>query len=230
MSVAVTQSKPPSPTACTAPSRSVDGVPYGSRSTTSNIFSCCIMSIRTSWPAHTTFAIRDDASEECAALNATLRLMAATALGSKSFATTHPNSSSSRAYRIARRPLAAMPSRILSGLSGGFGRGSGAFVRFVSFASGSASLAAAEDPAGASSAAFRVSASRSSWVLYISSISSGERRWGRMGLSLGVAHRLPLLRLFFGARRSVSCSAARRAWNWRITARLKSRFTTWALL
>ena len=50
MSVAVTHSKPPSPTACTAPSRSVEGVPYGSRSTTSNIFSCCIITMRTSWP------------------------------------------------------------------------------------------------------------------------------------------------------------------------------------
>eukprot|EP00982_Pelagococcus_subviridis_P011995 31135-Pelagococcus_subviridis.AAC.26 len=234
MSVAVTHSNAPSAAVCTAPSSSVDGVPYGSRSTTSNIFSCCIMSIRTSPDAHTMRFIRVAASSEHFALYSTFRAMDAIARGSKSFATTHPRSSSSRAYRTARNPDAAMPSRTRMGFKGGFCFGGAS-------ASSSPSLFSPPPPAVPPSppppppppsfAAFSASSrSCSSWLLYMSSISSAVRRYGRIALSLGVAHISPFMRRFFGVRFSVSCSVARALWNCRITASDRSRFTTWALL
>mmetsp|Transcript_14750 Transcript_14750/g.63330 ORF Transcript_14750/g.63330 Transcript_14750/m.63330 type:complete len:282 (+) Transcript_14750:978-1823(+) len=225
MSVAVTHSNPPSPTACTAPSSSVEGVPYGSRSTASNIFSCCIITIRTSWPWHITLSICAAASGPCAALNALFRFIAPIAFGSRSFATTHPTFSSSRAYRIARKPDAAIPSKMRISRRGGFGR----------IELGASGASCAEGASFfASFASKRVASMRaacSSCERYICSISSGVRRCGRMGESLGVAHRFPLFRLFLGARTSaLACSSARTFWNWRITASEMSRFTTCALL
>ena len=83
ISVAVTHSSPPSATACTAESSSVHGVPYGSRSTTSNSFSCVIMTRRASAWCATTAATASPP-------NALLRRMAAAATGSMSLATTTP--------------------------------------------------------------------------------------------------------------------------------------------
>ena len=213
MSVAVTRSKPPSATVCTAPSSSVDGVPYGSRSTASNIFSCVIMSMRTSPALGTTLATAASAASECFALNSTFRAIDATAVGSRSLATTHPTSSSSRAYLMARRPDAAMPSRMRMGLSGGFVRGASSSL------SPSSAFLSPSPPSGSSCL-----------VLYMSSISSGFMRCGRTLLSLGVTHMSPFKRLFFGARLVSACSAARTFWNWRMTLSDRSRLTTCALL
>lgn len=83
MSVAVTHNKPPSATAWTAASRSWTGVPYGSRSTTSNSFSCVSITTRASCWWGTTAAT-------AAPPKALFRRMAAAATGSMSLATTMP--------------------------------------------------------------------------------------------------------------------------------------------
>mmetsp|Transcript_1931 Transcript_1931/g.6175 ORF Transcript_1931/g.6175 Transcript_1931/m.6175 type:complete len:225 (-) Transcript_1931:461-1135(-) len=120
MSVAVTHNKPPSTGAKTADSNCCDGVPYGSKSTTSKHFSCCNATTRTSPQLVTILSTRRFTSSDSRALYSLLFSTANAAVGSKSFATIHLTSSSSLAYRIALSPVAHMPSKIVIGSNGGF--------------------------------------------------------------------------------------------------------------
>mmetsp|Transcript_3627 Transcript_3627/g.11154 ORF Transcript_3627/g.11154 Transcript_3627/m.11154 type:complete len:233 (+) Transcript_3627:1088-1786(+) len=120
MSVAVTHSKPPSTGANTADSNCWDGVPYGSKSTTSKHFSCCNATTRTSPQLVTILSTRAFTSSDSSALYRLLFSTAKAAVGSKSLATIHLTSSNSLAYRIALKPVAHMPSKIVIGSNGVF--------------------------------------------------------------------------------------------------------------
>ena len=141
--------------------------------------------------------------------------IASAALGSKSFATTHPTSSNSCAYLNARNPVADMPSKIVNPRSGSFA---------TSTVASSPSVVVATAAASASfiapcSSAVRNNASRSASLVSAPTNTS----------SFAVMHAAPLARLFRFAV-PFACSSARTRWYSRIIANDKSRFTTCGLL
>mmetsp|Transcript_13594 Transcript_13594/g.43576 ORF Transcript_13594/g.43576 Transcript_13594/m.43576 type:complete len:231 (+) Transcript_13594:577-1269(+) len=109
MSVQVTISKPPSLTACTAPSRKGEAVPYGSRSTTSKRPPA---GGRDAYRSATASPTVDVTLQLCSPppsrrpLRPKLEDIVWWATGSTSFATTSRSPLTSLAYRIVRNPLA----------------------------------------------------------------------------------------------------------------------------
>mmetsp|Transcript_2517 Transcript_2517/g.6280 ORF Transcript_2517/g.6280 Transcript_2517/m.6280 type:complete len:213 (-) Transcript_2517:202-840(-) len=137
MSVAVTHSRPLSETACTALSKNGAGDPYGSRSTTSNAALCASMAKRQSAVRTSMNASRLDscvivsgssrAPRGCPSslggrsdtpLSVAFSAIDSAAVGTSSVATMLPTSRTSFAYRIERKPDAAIASMTLIGGGG----------------------------------------------------------------------------------------------------------------
>mmetsp|Transcript_17834 Transcript_17834/g.57410 ORF Transcript_17834/g.57410 Transcript_17834/m.57410 type:complete len:247 (-) Transcript_17834:167-907(-) len=175
MSVQVTISKPPSLTACTAPSRKGEAVPYGSRSTTSKRSPAGGRDAYSSAAASPTV---DVTLQLCSPppsrrpLRPKLEAIVWWATGSTSFATTSRSPLTSLAYRIVRNPLADSASstrrpRRAAGFEADAGREAGASAVAVSEASPAAgaggSCAAAASGTSASGAPASAGAGALPW-------------------------------------------------------------------